>query len=129
MKKIYMILKRVIFLGESYSPHPALKKIKKKNNHYIIHIQNAPHDSEKKTHRKTWKLIKIRNKSVIIICPLNYNSFNPQNQFPGLIHLPVRSVLKAGASSVHPDSKAYFNQWDWLVKIQTIAKICSRGKL
>lgn len=43
-----MILKRVIFGGESYSPHPALKKIKKKNNHYIIHIQNAPHDSEKK---------------------------------------------------------------------------------
>lgn len=42
-----MILKRVIFGGESYSPHPALKKIKKKNNHYIIHIQNA-HDSEKK---------------------------------------------------------------------------------
>lgn len=46
-KDIYDSKKSHLF-QESYSPHPALKKIKKKNNHYIIHIQNAPHDSEKK---------------------------------------------------------------------------------
>lgn len=57
-----------------------------------------------KTPRRTQKLIKIRNESVNIICPLNYSSFTAQNQFPGLIHLPVQSALKAGVSSVHPDS-------------------------
>lgn len=46
-KDIYDSKKSHLF-WESYSPHPALKKIKKKNNRYIIHIQNAPHDSEKK---------------------------------------------------------------------------------
>lgn len=74
-------LTRVIYLGGKYSPPPLQR------------------------------LIKIRNKSVNIICPLNYSSFTAQNQFPGLIHLPVQSVLKAGVSSVHPDSnQAYFNQ-------------------
>lgn len=64
-----------------------------------------------KTPLRTQRLIKIRNKSVNIICPLNYSSFTAQNQFPGLIHLPVQSVLKAGVRSVHPDSnQAYFNQ-------------------
>lgn len=43
-----MILKRVIYFGKVTHLTPPLKKIKKKNNHYIIHIQNAPHDSEKK---------------------------------------------------------------------------------
>lgn len=92
-----------------YSP-PPLKKWKIKITNYIIHKQNSLM-TQIKTPRRTQRLIKIRNKSVNIICPLNYSSFTAQNQFPGLIHLPVQSVLKAGVSSVHPDSnQAYFNQ-------------------
>lgn len=42
-----MILTRVIYLGGKYSPPPLKKKI----TNYIIHKQNAPHDSEK-THEE-----------------------------------------------------------------------------
>lgn len=67
--------------------------------------------TQEKNPRRIQRLIKIRNKSVNIICPLNYSSFTAQNQFPGLIHLPVQSVLMAGVRSVHPDSnQAYCNQ-------------------
>lgn len=106
--RVYDSNKRVIYLRENTPP--PLKKWKIKITNYIIHKKNSLM-TQIKTPRRTQRLIKIRNKSVNIICPLNYSSFTAQNQFPGLIHLPVRSVLKAGVSSVHPDSNhAYFNQ-------------------
>lgn len=51
MEKIheYMIQTRVIYLGEN--THPPVKKIKITN--YIIHKQNAPHDSGKKPTKNT----------------------------------------------------------------------------
>lgn len=105
----YMILTREWFIYGKILP-PPLKKWKIKITNYIIHKKNSLM-TQIKTPRRTQRLIKIRNKSVNIICPLNYSSFTAQNQFPGLIHLPVRSVLKAGVSSVHPDSnQAYCNQ-------------------
>lgn len=107
--RVYDSNKRVIYLREN-TPPPPLKKWKIKITNYIIHKKNSLM-TQIKTPRRTQRLIKIRNKSVNIICPLNYSSFTAQNQFPGLIHLPVQSVLKAGVSSVHPDSnQAYFNQ-------------------
>lgn len=106
--RVYDSNKSDLSMGK-YSP-PPLKKWKIKITNYIIHKQNSLM-TQIKTPRRTQRLIKIRNKSVNIICPLNYSSFTAQNQFPGLIHLPVQSVLKAGVSSVHPDSnQAYFNQ-------------------
>lgn len=106
--RVYDSNKRVIYLRENTPP--PLKKWKIKIANYIIHKQNSLM-TQIKTPLRTQRLIKIRNKSVNIICPLNYSSFTAQNQFPGLIHLPVQSVLKAGVSSVHPDSnQAYFNQ-------------------
>lgn len=107
--RVYDCNKSDLSTGKYSPPPPLLKKWKIKITNYIIHKQNSL--MTRKNPRRTWRLIKISNKSVNIICPLNYSSFTAQNQFPGLIHLPVQSVLKAGVSSVHPDSnQAYFNQ-------------------